>query len=399
LTLKQAREKAQELLIGSFGYSRVPTGPLPAEEVGERPINNAPSAPPEQNPASAAQKNPAVQPSAPADASPGLTVLQICDSYVQSLEKQKKRSWKQIRSLVRRHIADSELASRLAREVDSAQITRVLRRIVADHSGLTATKVRSLLHAAYAQVIGAELSPTATEESIDTSIRTNPVSAVDAMSKFKKSRKRFLSQAELRELWRRVSADSQTADEQLPSRATRLTILLGGQRCEQLLRATHADVDSDAATILLMDEKGQREQPRPHLLPLTSSAKEQVQWLLEHGRSCGSSYLVPGRTKGTSLSPSTVSKFVTAMCVDMLAKRQASCRFQFSDIRRTVETTMAALGVHKDVRAHVQSHGLSGVQEKHYDMYHYMPEKKAALELWEKHLKSLLEPDSGDAEH
>jgi len=269
-----------------------------------------------------------------------------------------------------------------------------LRKFVDAKKDLVATKVRSLLHAAYARTIKAELSPTDSEDSIDASIRTNPVTAVSAMSEFKRARTRKLSQSELRELWLRVSSDSQSGHDQLPSRATRLAMLLGGQRCEQLLRVQNGDLDLDAGTILLMDLKGNRKQPRPHLLPLSKSAKAEAQWLIEYSRSCDSTYLVPGRTKGTSLSPASVSKYVRDICRDMLAKRQANLQFQFSDLRRTIETTMASLGVHKDIRAQVQSHGITGVQAKHYDMHDYMPEKRAALELWDRYLKSLVATDA-----
>jgi len=43
---------------------------------------------------------------------------------------------------------------------------------------------------------------------------------------------------------------------------------------------------------------------------------------------------------------------------------------------------MAALGVSTDVRAQIQSHGLGGIQARHYDRHDYMQEKRAALALW-----------------
>ena len=50
---------------------------------------------------------------------------------------------------------------------------------------------------------------------------------------------------------------------------------------------------------------------------------------------------------------------------------------------RTVETQLASIGVTKDIRAQLLSHGLSGVQAAHYDRYEYMNEKHAALVAWE----------------
>jgi hypothetical protein len=52
------------------------------------------------------------------------------------------------------------------------------------------------------------------------------------------------------------------------------------------------------------------------------------------------------------------------------------------DIRRTCETMMAAMGISRDTRAQIQSHGLSGVQEKYYDQHNYMAVKVAALDDW-----------------
>ena len=52
------------------------------------------------------------------------------------------------------------------------------------------------------------------------------------------------------------------------------------------------------------------------------------------------------------------------------------------DLRRTVETHMAALGISSDVLAQIQSHGLGGVQARHYGCHDYMPEKRAALQVW-----------------
>ena len=52
----------------------------------------------------------------------------------------------------------------------------------------------------------------------------------------------------------------------------------------------------------------------------------------------------------------------------------------------TVETQLASMGVHKDIRAQLLSHGISGVQAAHYDRYEYINEKRTALIAWEKRL-------------
>jgi hypothetical protein len=49
-------------------------------------------------------------------------------------------------------------------------------------------------------------------------------------------------------------------------------------------------------------------------------------------------------------------------------------------LRRTVETRLSAAGVSVAARAQLQSHGLGGVQARHYDRHDYMREKREALE-------------------
>jgi hypothetical protein len=44
-----------------------------------------------------------------------------------------------------------------------------------------------------------------------------------------------------------------------------------------------------------------------------------------------------------------------------------------------VETRLAAEGISQEDRGHLQSHGLGGVQSRHYDRYRRIDETRAAL--------------------
>jgi hypothetical protein len=50
-------------------------------------------------------------------------------------------------------------------------------------------------------------------------------------------------------------------------------------------------------------------------------------------------------------------------------------------IRSGVETLLAATGVSQDIRGRLQSHGISGVQDRHYNAHDYLAEKRQALDL------------------
>jgi hypothetical protein len=73
----------------------------------------------------------------------------------------------------------------------------------------------------------------------------------------------------------------------------------------------------------------------------------------------------------------------------MVRAKESREPFQLRDVRRTLETLLASLGVSRDTRSQVQSHGLGGVQQRHYDMHEYFQEKRAALVLLAAHVARL----------
>ena len=54
--------------------------------------------------------------------------------------------------------------------------------------------------------------------------------------------------------------------------------------------------------------------------------------------------------------------------------------FQAKPISSGVETLLASQKVSKDVRGRLQSHGVSGVQARHYDGHEYIDEKREGLD-------------------
>jgi integrase len=55
------------------------------------------------------------------------------------------------------------------------------------------------------------------------------------------------------------------------------------------------------------------------------------------------------------------------------------------DLRRTMRTRLAALGISRDVAERVIGHKIGGMVET-YDRYSYAEEKRAAFELWDEEL-------------
>jgi integrase len=250
----------------------------------------------------------------------------------------------------------------------------------------TAGILRSYLRAAYAMAIRAPLDSAIISDMAGFGIEMNPVDAIPAIPV--RAGHRTLSAAELQTYLAALTDD-------LPDLALKLAVLAGGQRMSQLLRARVADYSADTQTLRLWDSKGKRREPREHLVPLAPAGVALVAQLIKRVQRKSEGFNSPDSSRQTN--PSLwLSKGRTTMAEGTPGKRLAEIAtampvepFNLRDIRRTVETMLAGMGVSRETRAQLLSHGLGGVQAVHYDRHSYMDEKRAALRAWEAHLKSL----------
>jgi integrase len=252
----------------------------------------------------------------------------------------------------------------------------ILRSAVATGVERTVNKLRSYLLAAFNRAMRAESDPSlAVSIGTGYNLEINPVASTVRVTKFEHARTNVLSDEQLIEYM--TGADKQPF---VTGAALKLALILGGQRPEQLIRIPPSAVDLVSKTITLQDLKGRRQTPRIHKLPLPDEAIPILQTLLEMN---GNSPFLFTNTGKTQLTPSWLS---------MTVKTISHGVYQLRDIRRTGETGMAKMQISKDHRAQLQSHGLSGVQDKHYDMHDYMEQKRNALRCWNDHLNKLIDP-------
>jgi len=246
-----------------------------------------------------------------------------------------------------------------------------------------AEKTRSYVRAAYGLVTSAKGRSGAEDLVADFSTVTNLARDLATVERPKKTgderHKRDLPIAELAAYWKRIKS--------LPTRSAallRLHLLTGAQRCEQLSRLTKAGVDLEGRSIRLYDIKGKRREARVHVVPLVPEAMDAAKLLMS-----GEGEFVFSFDGGvTGASYQSFREAVRDVGTKMVEAGESPCTFTPGELRITVETRLAALGVSRETRAQLQSHGLFGVQDKHYDKHTYMDEKRAALET----LRSILEP-------
>ncbi len=332
------------------------------------------------------------------------TIEKLMAVYVAHLWKQGKTSAGAVENCVANHVtkAHPEIAQKPAKKVTSRDVAAILRPLIEAGKGRTAGRLRAYLRAAYALAARAEVDPDAPAAFLPFCVDGNPVAVTGSLAKFNRALDRTLSEPELRAYYAVLTdaPDSPIRD------ALLLGLLLGGQRTAQLVRATVADADVTAKTLRLFDPKGRRPQPRAHVLPLPEPALIIVKRCIARAEAQRAKAEKAGKIEalaslplylfstigGAPLSPETLTNAVTGIVAALRAKPKAERivkdPFQLRDIRRTCETRLAALGISRDLRAQIQSHGLGGVQAKHYDRHAYMPEKAAALAAWVKYLET-----------
>ena len=299
------------------------------------------------------------------------TVEKLLNNYLEDLRARGKSSAKQVEYVFKNMLLDyPALAGRDAASVTAHEWVSILRRYgKTDGHTDKMRKVRSYLRSAYAVAIRADLDPLQ-DASAGMMLTVNPVDGIPAGTS--RARERNLSEAEFRALWARLRA----SDHPL-SKTLQALILLGGQRYTQLIRATVRDYQDGEIT--LYDPKGKRATPRKHVLPVQGMAKVLLDELAERSALLGTDLLFTITGAGPALLDNA-SHYVTKISAAMVETGEAVEPFCLSDIRRSIETIMSGkLRISKDDRAQLMSHGISGVQEKHYDKSTHMDAKTEAL--------------------
>ncbi len=311
------------------------------------------------------------------------TLRHLCQEYSDHLKAQGKNSYREAESAFRVHVfSNVDIANLPAREVTSDHVATLIRAIQEKGKTRMAGLTRTYLMAAYGVASKARYNALLPASLIEYGITSNPVSIIPNIPI--KAGERTLSKIELQKYI------SELQDDNIVDMALLLSLMSGGQRIKQILRLRVNDCDDSGITLL--DPKGRRAIPRPHFLPLGPRGKEIVEKLIKNAVNTQQKSNLENDAaesigdRNPSLFPSngtTVNNSTLGHRIKKISDTMQNEPFNARDIRRTVETLMASIGISKDIRAQILSHGLSGVQNKHYDKWEYLEEKKAALIKWE----------------
>lgn len=317
------------------------------------------------------------------------TLGNLLNAYCTALERAKKPSAAGVRRELRSTIEKPfpTLWKRQATQVTLDDLVKPLNRLTRAGKHRQAQKTRSYLRAAYTMAAGASANaavsdlfePFAKLPNIGRDLATIAGNNVDPDSPeaLEEDGKRALSQPELAAYWKRIH-DMDDATGAL----LRFHLLTGAQRAAQLARLTEANMSEGAITIL--DRKGRRTKPRRHTLPLLPEAEA----ALEVMQGEAGPYVFTLDAGRTGAGYHALRRKVGEVAAEMVKAKESAETFTPGELRITVETRLQAAGVSQEVRAHLQSHGLGGIQNKHYAKHDFTAEKRAALET----LRALCEP-------
>jgi integrase len=309
--------------------------------------------------------------------------------YVKLLESKGKKSARNVSNQVTADIEKTQhkIWTKRAADVDLDDCIKIVADVKDRGKLRQADKIRSYIRSAFTESIKARGNVNAPAKLRNMNIRMNPARDMVKVEGSSKARSRALSVAEFQAYWKRVKAQPE------PARSLgMLHVLTGGQRIVQLSRATFHDIDRDTKTLTLLDYKGRRSEPRRHSIPLLPDAVQCIKNVTGAGEyvfSCDG-----GITPAHELY---LNDMVKRIQKDMEAANELEGgAFTAGTIRATIETRLAAkpYRVSSDVLAQLLSHGLGGVQARHYQHHGFHEEKLEALEMLQRMVEGQPEPSA-----
>ncbi len=154
-------------------------------------------------------------------------------------------------------------------------------------------------------------------------------------------------------------------------------IAMTGCRIQEITALRWREVDLDEAHIVLSSARVKNK--REHMLPLIDPA---LALLRQRKEAAGSGkFVFPGANKSGYLDYHRIDRRLNAISAELLP-RIGIDKFTPHDLRRTVETGMAAARVPKEYRDRVLNHVDSSVGGTAYNKWDYIDEKREALQKW-----------------
>lgn len=292
------------------------------------------------------------------------TLKNLLLDYCDHQDKLGRPSHREARSIFKLHVFEPWpiQAEFPAKDVTGEQVADMMRRVMELGKGRTANKLRSYVRAAFQTAKAARSKASIPVHFKDYNVSHNPAADTEPDESQNRADKNPLTTDEIRSYWKIIRDLSG-----FKGAVLRVHLLTGGQRIEQLVRLRTNEITPTSIT--LYDGKGRPgKAPRQHTVPLIPAARDALNECAPVGE-----YALSSDGGKSHLANTTLSAWAVEAASSI-------AEFQTKRLRSGIETLLASVGVSSEHRGRLQSHGIAGVQARHYDGYDYHAEKLAALE-------------------
>jgi integrase len=315
-----------------------------------------------------------------------LTFDALADLYIERYAKRQKASWKNDEGYLRAN-ARPAWGKREAASITCQDAARLLFDVVAV-APISANRLRSVL---------VKLFGWACESAL---LSDNPMLGVKKPHRESKGKTRTLNDHEIRVLWHAL----EKAEAAPGILAALKSLLLLGQRPGEVAGMAINELHhlNDERTAHWELPPSRMKARRAHMVPLPPLARAIVVAEIARQRDAdqkakpefvfASKFVERARLARHSLSQA-LSRIIEELDessddADTVANLKAD-RPTPHDLRRTLATGLSRLGIPRDDRLAVLAHSYGDVHDV-YDQYERLPQKRAALEMWELHLRRLI---------
>jgi integrase len=194
-----------------------------------------------------------------------------------------------------------------------------------------------------------------------------------------KPRDRAMSEDEIRLFWRDVG------DAPLGVRMERCLrlALLTGQRRSEIALSAKAEMQLEGRSPQWIIPKERAKNGRAHLVPLSKQAAAIFREAVE---ASPTDYVFPAQGGAGAIDPHGVTRAMARLGAHLKRDDWPTVH----DMRRTVGTQMAMLGVPDAVISAVLNHAKEGITQRTYIVHRYADERRRALRLWQARLRAIV---------
>jgi integrase len=307
-----------------------------------------------------------------------LTFSHLAERYLNEHARRVKRSASADERNLKLHVLPT-WGSRPFAQIERRDVIELVERLIGEEKATLANRVQALVSSIFTFAMDAAL------------VSSNPCARLRRRGIETKG-ERVLSDAEVRTFWNGVVRPP--VSKRL-GQALRLQLLTGVRPGEvvgmQRSELEHLDDPARAGWTIPAERMKAK---RAHFVPLSRMAREIILEALEETPTkqpfVFASQKAAGAIKANAM-PIAMQRFGKALA----ATAEGAKTWKVSpptphDLRRTVATRLASLGVSGEDVSAVLSHSVVGVTKAHYDRYDRAREKRHALELWAETLATIL---------